>query len=382
MGWGEPGSFPSTSAHGKIATPNLDRFAKEGMLFRHAYAGYTVCAPSRTALFTGRHSGQYKKANLSGTSLPPGQAITTSELLHNAGYKTALVGKSAPLTSPIQQGFDYFIGQVDQSFCHNMYPKSIDYGLGRGNVPLALNDQNPRSRDDCMANPDNYNYTVDITQTHSIKWLKETVEQQGGDPFFLYMSFTVPHAGGWGDPPSNPEQGAPVPTDGQYGNEPWPNVEKDHAGVIVYLDNYVGEIMATLRELSIDDDTIVFFASDNGAHLEGGHSVEFFNSTGGLKGHKRSLYEGGVRSPSMVRWPGKVAPNSESDLQWAFWDGVRGYEAAKHDYLQGQIGNPEGDDRPNKKQYDPRAWLRAGEEAFVIRLTQAFEELNNVDTLA
>ena len=108
LGFGEPSPYPAGSAHGRIATPNLHNFAKNGLRFTNAYAGYTVCAPSRTSLFTGRHSGKFQQYHLPGTSLSPTQAVTTAELLKQAGYTTALVGKSAPLTNPLQQGFDYF----------------------------------------------------------------------------------------------------------------------------------------------------------------------------------------------------------------------------------------------------------------------------------
>jgi len=116
------------------------------------------------------------------------------------------------------------------------------------------------------------------------------------------------------------ENGAPVPTDGEYVNETWPEVERDHAAVITYLDAYIGELMDLLQTKGIEHNTITFFASDNGAHLEGGHDYLFFNSTGGLLGHKRSLYEGGVRSPVMVRWPGVIEAGTTSDYAWAFWD--------------------------------------------------------------
>lgn len=168
-----------------------------------------------------------------------------------------------------------------------------------------------------MENPKGYNYTIDVFHDQAMAWMEEVA--QGSTPFFLYLSYTVPHAGGWGDAPSSPEDGNPVPSDMGYGNQPWPAVEKDHAAVISYLDVKVGDLLARLKSLKIDEKSLVFFASDNGAHREGGHQIEFFNSTGGLAGHKRSLFEGGVRSPSMVRWPGTVKPGT-SELPWAFWD--------------------------------------------------------------
>ena len=317
LGWGEPNAYPAGSIHGRIATPNLDILATNGIQFTNAYAGYTVCAPSRTTLFTGRHSGKFEQYNLPGTSLSPGQALTTAEVLKKAGYTTALIGKSAPLTNPLQQGFDHFVGQVNQAACHNMYPKVIDSGNQTGNINLTLNWKS-KSRSLCMNNPSIYNYTTDIFQSQAIEWLKN-VATNPTVPFFLYLSFTVPHAGGWSD--TNKEQGAPVPTDGRYANQTtWPPVERDHAGVITYLDSYVGQVMHQMKELNIEENTILFFASDNGAHLEGGHSYKFFNSTGGLRGHKRSMYEGGMRSPTMVQWKGTIEAGSISDYPWSFWD--------------------------------------------------------------
>jgi len=318
LGWGEPSAYPSTSSHGRIATPNLDKLANNGVRFTNAYAGYTVCAPSRTTLFTGRHSGKFKEYNLPGTSLAPSQAVTTAQLLKEAGYATALVGKSAPLTAPLQQGFDYFFGQVNQAQCHNMYPRVIDYGNETGNINLTLN-YKMKNRELCMASPEEYNYTTDLFQHQALTWLESAAKDADVTPFFLYLSFTVPHAGGWSD--TNKESGAPVPTDGRYQNQTsWPLVERDHAGVITYLDNYVGQVMTMVESLNIEENTLLFFASDNGAHLEGGHSYKFFNSTGGLRGHKRSMFEGGVRSPTMVMWKGTIKAGTVSDYPWSFWD--------------------------------------------------------------
>lgn len=158
LGYGEVGAYPCTSPHGRIATPTLDRFANEGMQFTQAYAGYTVCAPSRTALFTGRHSGQYVKYGLSGTAISPGQATVTSELLQQAGYETAIFGKTAPLTNPVEQGFGTFLGQVNQGYCHNMYPAYIDSGNETLNFELPLNTKK-KNRSLTMANPAEYNFT-------------------------------------------------------------------------------------------------------------------------------------------------------------------------------------------------------------------------------
>eukprot|EP01061_Rhynchopus_euleeides_P006541 TRINITY_DN15581_c0_g1_i1.p1 TRINITY_DN15581_c0_g1~~TRINITY_DN15581_c0_g1_i1.p1 ORF type:complete len:506 (+),score=168.16 TRINITY_DN15581_c0_g1_i1:61-1518(+) len=320
LGWGEVGTFPSTSPHGRIATPHLDRMASEGIRFTNAYAGYTVCAPSRTAFFTGRHSGNFAKYNLSGTEIPASQdVLTTAALLQKAGYTTGASGKIAPLLSPTSHGFDRFLGQIDQNDAHNMYPLRVDVqanaSVSPGTQPLPLNSKE-KNRKLCMADPESYNHTSDVFHDDAAAWLREVVEK--GNPFFLYLSFTVPHAGGWSD--VGLESGAPVPSDLGYANESWPDVEKDHAAAITYLDGYVGNILGMLQDLEVDGDTIVFFASDNGAHLEGGHSVAFFNSTGGLLGHKRSLYEGGVRSPTLVRWPGHIPAGAVSDTQWAFWD--------------------------------------------------------------
>jgi arylsulfatase A-like enzyme len=318
LGYGELGAFGARA----IATPRLDALAAQGARFTRAYAGYTVCAPSRTALMTGRHSGSFLKANLSGTDIAPGEAVTLAEVLEGAGYATAVYGKSAPLKTPEGSGFDAFLGQVDQTACHNMYPSAIDDGVaGEGGVPLPLNAAGNRSREECMAHPERYNYTVDVFTQGALGWLDAHVSPHGADrsPFFLYLSLTVPHAGGWTD--KGAEQGSPVPTDFQYASRSdWPEVERDHAAAVTYMDAAFGAVLDRLDALGVAKNTLVLAASDNGAHLEGGHSVTFFNSTGGLRGHKRSMYEGGVRSPTIVRWPGVVSPGSVSAFPWAFWD--------------------------------------------------------------
>ena len=269
----------------------------------------------------GFHSGHFPREGLNGGTAPahrrrPNAAGDAAA----AGYITAAAGKVAPLTAPVEQGFDSFIGQVDQGLCHNMYTRFIDEGNATLNVNLthnwAIAADAKAARAQCMASPSSFNYTVDITHHASLAFVRARAAD--GKKFFLHESFTVPHAGGWGHAPSMPESGAPVPSDGRYASESWPEVERDHAAVITYLDNCVGELIAELKTGGLYYKTLIFFASDNGA-LEGGHDYHFFNSTGGLLGHKRSLYEGGYRSPTMVRWPAAVAP-AVSDVPFAFWD--------------------------------------------------------------
>ena len=291
------------------------------MYFTDAYAGYTVCSPSRATLFTGRHSGHLVGAPSEWPLLP--------ELLRQAGYQTAVFGKSAPFDDsaspnaaeglawglPTQFGFERFTGQADQALCHNMYPAAITNNTSP--LPLPLNAKN-KSRELCMAAPEQYSYTTDVFTDAAIGWLR--TERVPSRPFFLFMSFTVPHAGGWGDAPEFPEDGNPVPEDQGYAQRAWPEVERDHAASVTHLDRRVGDLLAALDDQQLSTSTIVWFASDNGAHAEGGHDIRFFDSTGGLRGFKRSYYEGGVRSPSIVRWPGVTPPGSVSATPWAFWD--------------------------------------------------------------
>ncbi len=332
LGVGEP----SFTHPGLLSTPNLDELAASGMRFTAAYAGYTVCAPSRATLFTGRNSGHLHGAPADWPLLPA--------LLQRAGYETMLFGKSAPMDDdvhgqsprgplvwgmPTRHGFDHFVGQPNQLYCHNMYP--THWTVGEREETLPLNMKNNRTRDACMSDPSAYNYTTDLFADAAISWLRakrgrdearrSDANAEPPKPFFAYLSFTVPHAGGWSGGVEAPEQGQPVPTDMGYGaRTDWPVVERDHAASVSYLDLKLGEVLAALKSSGLDETTAVFFASDNGAHDEGGHDVRFFNSSGGLRGFKRSFYEGGVRSPSLVRWPGVTAAGSVSHVPWAFWD--------------------------------------------------------------
>eukprot|EP01121_Diplochlamys_sp_Union-15-3_P015289 TRINITY_DN5026_c0_g1_i2.p1 TRINITY_DN5026_c0_g1~~TRINITY_DN5026_c0_g1_i2.p1 ORF type:complete len:352 (-),score=53.97 TRINITY_DN5026_c0_g1_i2:27-1082(-) len=311
MGYGEPGKFPSTSPHGRISTPTLDAFAEQGMRFTDAYTGEAVCAPSRCALMTGYHTGHGRiRGNYPGDYPLSKTDVTIASLLKKkAGYNTALIGKwglgqNDTTGAPRLQGFDYYFGQLTQVEAHNYYPLYVWENERRND--LSLNNNASRTR--CMDDPSSCTWTQDLFTSKAIDWLNQQTAKQ---PWFLYLAFTVPHAGGWKD---TEESGAPVPTDLDYANKSWPIVEKDHAASITLQDKDISLILDVLKKKGFEDNTIVFFASDNGAHNEGGHSYLFFNSSGPLRGFKRSLYEGGIRTPSMVRWPGKIKPGSVSNL--------------------------------------------------------------------
>ncbi|MGQ9784469.1 MAG: arylsulfatase [Armatimonadota bacterium] len=292
LGYGDLGCYGQKS----IKTPYLDRMASEGVLFTQCYAGSTVCAPSRCALMVGQHTGH---CTIRGNALVPlrTEDITVAEILKGAGYTTALIGKwglGEPGTTgvPNRKGFDYFFGYLNQKHAHNYYPDYLWRNEEKVGIPPGT-------------------YSHDLFTQEAINWIRSNV----GKPFFLYLAYTIPHA--------NNEmgmEGMQVPSDFPYSDKPWPQPQKNHAAMITRMDRDVGKIMNLLWELGIEQNTVMFFSSDNGPHREGGGDPDFFDSNGPLRGIKRDLYEGGIRVPMIVRWPGTVKPGQVSDQVWAFWD--------------------------------------------------------------
>ena len=306
LGYGDLGCYGQK----RIKTPNLDRLAAEGMRFTQFYAGDTVCAPSRCCLMTGFHTGH---ATVRGNALVPlrPQDVTVAMLLKDAGYATGLVGKwglGEPDTTgvPNRKGFDYFYGYLNQVHAHNYYP---DY-LWRNQEKLVIEGNEVK---DGVATKRSQ-YSPDLFTKEALAF----VDRSRDKPFFLYLAYTTPHA--------NNERGAKegngmeVPDDAPYSDEKWPQVEKNYAAMVTRLDADVGKLMKRLKDLNLDENTIVFFSSDNGPHKEGGQDPTFFGSGGPLRGIKRDLYEGGIREPMIVRWPGKVKAGVVSDQVGAFWD--------------------------------------------------------------
>ncbi|MCI0682303.1 MAG: arylsulfatase [Gemmataceae bacterium] len=307
LGYGDLGCYGQKA----IKTPRLDQLAKQGMRFRQFYAGSTVCAPSRCALMTGLHTGHCRVRGNALVPLAP-EDVTVATLLKRAGYVTGLIGKwglGEPGTSgvPGLHGFDYFFGYLNQHHAHNYWP---DY-LWRNDTKVPLPD-NVQAKPNIAAKKAVYSH--DLFTEEALKFL----DQNKGRPFFLYLAYTLPHANNErGKAEGN---GMEIPSDEPYAKMPWPPAQKNHAAMITRLDRDVGRILDRLRELGLDDNTVVIFTSDNGPHREGGADPAFFNSSGGLRGFKRSLHEGGIRVPMVVRWTGKVPPDSTSDHVGAFWD--------------------------------------------------------------
>lgn len=345
LGYGDLGCFGST----KIKTPNLDQMAAEGMKLTDFYAGSTVCAPSRCVLMTGLHAGHaWVRGNANNApkqTLQRGE-ITVAGELKKAGYSTALIGKwgLGELDSeghPMKHGFDYFYGYLNQRHAHNFYPEFLIEGyekvpLRNVSAPEWLKLKAEKGYPDDGAGwaaPDKrLDYTHDLFAEKALTWIDEHKDE----PFFLYLPFTIPHANneagrGLGD-------GQEVPDYGIYADKDWPNPDKGQAAMVTRMDADIGRIFAKLKEHGIDQNTLVMFTSDNGHHKEGGNDPEFFDANGPLKGMKRAMYEGGIRVPTLARWPGKIAPGSSSDLPAYFGDLL----ATACDMAG--IGTPEGRD--------------------------------------
>ena len=310
LGYGDLGCYGQK----QIKTPNLDRMASEGLRFTDCYAGSTVCAPSRCTLMTGFHTGH---ARIRGNAMVPlrPEDATVAEILKQAGYTTALIGKwglgEAGTTGiPTKKGFDSFFGYLNQVHAHNYYPDFLWRGEARVPLPNVVPAAAGREFGVGVATK-RVVYSHDLFAEEALNF----VTRHAKSPFFLYLAFTIPHANN-----ESKGNGMEVPDLGPYAREAWPAPEKGKAAMVSRMDADVGRLMAKLRELGIDEKTIVFFTSDNGPHKEGGVDPSFFHSSGPLQGVKRSLHDGGIREPMLVRWPGKIAPGRTSDLPWAFWD--------------------------------------------------------------
>lgn len=351
LGIGEVSAYRAAHAYppqpdGRIiSTPNIDRMFSLGMRMDNAYTGEAVCSPSRASLLLGKHTGHsYSRGNhvYEGHDLPiPADQVTWASLLKAQGYKTAYVGKYGlgwwnNSGAPWVHGFDYYYGQLDQAGCHNMYPPGptpdFDGGLavwvhdasnGINHTALSFPGNQNASREYCMspAGVEACAWTHELWTNKSLELLQAQAAAGAGEaPLAIFIGYTDPHAGGW---KGEDESGAPVPSDGPFASTDWPEVEKDHAAQItLYQDTDIGRIVSTIYApgSAMAGNTLLMFSSDNGAHNEGAHDVEFFDSNGPYKGWKRSLHEGGIHTPFAAVWPGVIAAGSVSAAPMAFWD--------------------------------------------------------------
>ncbi|MCR9292333.1 MAG: arylsulfatase [bacterium] len=325
----------------KIKTPNLDALAKQGMRLTQHYSGNAVCAPSRCVLMTGKHPGHaFVRDNRStppeGQWPIPDSEVTLAELFQQAGYVTGAFGKwglGGPESSgePLRQGVDRFFGYNCQAHAHSYYPSY----LWDDQQHILLDNDPPvpghagLSQDADPLDPESYaafkgqDYAPDRINAQALQFIRDHQDR----PFFLYYPTVIPHVAlhvpdedlapyiqlGWQDPPFVRAQG--------YGYTPHLTPRAAYAAMISRLDMYVGRLLKLLDELGLADNTIVVFTSDNGTtHLSEEVDYEFFSSVGELRGLKGSLYEGGIRVPAIVRWPGHVPANSVSDRVSGFED--------------------------------------------------------------
>ena len=321
LGYGDLSSYGQKL----FSTPNIDKLATEGIRFTQHYSGSTVCAPSRSSLMTGLHTGHTpirgnKEWKPEGQWPMPAETYTMAEMLKEAGYVTGAFGKwglgyPGSEGDPNNQGFDEFYGYNCQRIAHHYYP----YHMWHNQEKVMLEGNEGKGRG---------TYGPDPAHEMALKFMEDNKDKE----FFMFYPSAIPHAELFA-PESYMEKyrGKFLPEKvyegvdegeklklGPYGSQP-----ESHAAFVAminYLDDQVGQIVNKVKELGLEDNTMIMFTSDNGPHMEGGADPDYFDSNGILKGYKRDLYEGGIRVPMIAWWPGKIKANTTSDHISAFWD--------------------------------------------------------------
>lgn len=368
MGYGDLGCYGQPY----IRTPHLDRMAQEGMLFTQAYAGSPVSAPSRASLMTGQHTGhtevrgnkEYWRdaptvrygavdeyAVVGQHPYDPGHVILP-EIMKDLGYTTGMFGKWAggyegSVSTPDKRGVDEFFGYICQFQAHQYYPNFLNrYSSARGDtavtrVVLEENIRHPMAGQGYLQRTQ---YSADLIHRQALEWIRR---QDGKRPFFGLLTYTLPHA-----ELVQPDDSILQAYKKAFAEDKdWPgqpgsrynettHTHAQFAGMITRLDAYVGEVLALLKEKGLDERTLVIFTSDNGPHEEGGADPVFFGRDGRLRGLKRQTYEGGIRVPFIVRWPGKVRAGVKNDLPVAFYDVLPTFceLAGMEDYVERYAG--------------------------------------------
>ena len=387
LGYGELGCYGQE----KIRTPNIDRLAAQGVRFTQHYTGAPVCAPARCVLMTGQHLGhaEIRGNRPSGNGrVFPGQwpitdgVVTIAEVLKSAGYTNGAFGKwglgpSNTSGSPMKQGFDRFFGYNGQRNAHSFYPPFLDSDEKEQRInsfPIPGHHRQPKG--EVLA--ETYrakNYAPDLILKQALKFVDENREK----PFFLYLPFVEPHVAmhppqEWLDRYPEEWDREHGPYRGQNGYLPHPRPRAAYASMISDLDEHVGSILDRLEKHGLTENTIVIFTSDNGPthpsrdkkfHV-GGAACTFFNSNDGLKGYKGSCYEGGIRVPCVVRWPGKVKPDTTCDVPSYFPDwfptlmNIGGGKKPEPQQLDGIDLADVLHGKPAPKRIEPMVWEFAG----------------------
>ena len=287
-----------------IRTPNLDRMAKEGTRFSQGYCGTTVCAPSRTSLMVGQHSGHSpvranREIKPEGQLPLPAGTITVAKILQDNGYATACMGKWGmgmfdTTGSPLQNGFDHFFGYNCQRHAHSYFPTYLYRDDQRFELPGNTGKGVGKT------------YAQELIQQDVERW----VRAQKDKPFFLYYAITLPHGT------------HEIDDLGEYKDKPWTPTQKAYAAQVTRLDADIGRLFALLKKLGLDEDTLVMTAGDNGSSFSPESEVGklFDQASNGMRGFKRGLYEGALRQAALARWPGKIPAGRVTDEPWAFWD--------------------------------------------------------------
>lgn len=311
LGYGDLGCYGQKV----IQTPRLDEMAANGLKFTQHYSGSTVCGPSRSCLLTGLHTGHsYVRGNGTVTVRANPHDMIFPVALKKVGYSTAMIGKSGLACNsddgaiPNAKGFDEFFGFTSHTQAHWYYP-----------TYLWDNGKEVKYPNNTLHEGDNY--SSDRVMDRALKY----IEDQKDGPFFLHLAFQIPHASlrakeEWKAKyrPILKEELLPPKKHPHYSYEREPKTT--FAAMISYMDDNVGRVVDKLKELGLDKNTLIMFASDNGAMQEGGHKRDSFNSNGELRGGKRDMYEGGVRTPCIAYWPGKIEAGRVTNHLSAFWD--------------------------------------------------------------
>ena len=287
-----------------IQTPNLDRMASEGTRYLQGYCGTSVCAPSRSVLMTGLHTGHCpiranREVQPEGQKPLPAGTITVAKILKDAGYATACCGKWGmgmfdTTGSPLKLGFDHFFGYNCQRHAHSYFPTFLYNDDKRFELPGNTGKGIGKT------------YAQNLIADETLKFVRANKDK----PFFLYYSITLPHGT------------FEIDDQGIYKDKPWTETQKNYAAMVTRLDSDIGRLLALLKELKIDENTLVMLAGDNGSSFDPKSEVGklFDQAANGLRGFKRGLYEGALRQAALARWPGQVPAGRVSEEPWAFWD--------------------------------------------------------------